>query len=485
MASLISWGRYAAVGLVLAVTFFQAPTSGRTASAAAAGTSTSSRLNIISIVTDDQAYWAMGASGNREIRTPNMDRLAREGARFVNAFVSTPVCSPSRASFLTGLYSTQLGITDWISPQEADAGLGLPPGAVTWPEIVRQHGYATALVGKWHLGTKPQFHPRMRGFDHFFGFLEGGNQPMNPTLEVDGTTQTLKGALPDLLTDDAIRFVETNRSQPFALLLHFRAPHRPFAPVPEQDRAAVDGLDPSIPQVPGLDVEQVKEATLEYYASIHSIDRNLGRLLEKLEQLQLNDKTIVLFTSDHGYNLGHHGLWSKGNAFWMAGGVHGPTRPNMFEESIRVPLLIRWPGVVEAGTQIDARVTQVDTLASVLGMLGMSLPDGLRQEGRDFSPLLRGQSLEWPTTVFGQYDLHNSGLAFMRMVRTPQWKLVRYYHANFLDELYHLEKDPEETTNLYRLPEHQEIREDLESRLLEWQRSIGDPVLGGVPRPPY
>ncbi|MPY88794.1 MAG: sulfatase-like hydrolase/transferase [Luteitalea sp.] len=459
--------------------------SGRAAARATAAPSTSSRLNIISIVTDDQAPWAMGASGNQEIRTPNMDRLAREGARFVNAFVSTPVCSPSRASFLTGLYSTQLGITDWISPQEADAGLGLPPGVVTWPEILRQHGYATALVGKWHLGTKPQFHPRMRGFDHFFGFLEGGNRPMNPTLEVRGSNQTLKGSLPDLLTDDALRFVEAHRSQPFALLLHFRAPHMPFGPVPEQDQASVKGLDPSIPSVPGLDVEQVKEATREYYASVHSIDRNLGRLLEKLEQLGLDDKTIVLFTSDHGYNLGHHGLWSKGNAFSITGGVRGPTRPNMFEESIRVPLLIRWPGVVEPGTAIERMVTQVDTLASVLGMLGIPLPEALRQEGRDFSQLLRGELSDWPTTVFGQYDLHNSGLAYMRMARTAQWKLVRHYYANFLDELYHLEKDPTEMTNLYRNPEYQQIRQELEGQLLEWQRSIGDPVLSRSPQRPW
>src|SRR5438093_9374532 len=132
-----------------------------------------SQLNLISIVTDDQARWSVGAYGNRESRTPNMDRLAREGALFTNAFVATPVCSPSRAAFLTGKYGTQVGITDYITPLEARAGIGLPSATTTWPEVLQQHGYRTALFGKWHLGEQPQFHPHRHGFDYFFGSLAG------------------------------------------------------------------------------------------------------------------------------------------------------------------------------------------------------------------------------------------------------------------------------------------------------------------------
>jgi len=141
------------------------------------------KWNVVSIVTDDQGAWALGCYGNKECRTPNMDRLAREGARFLNAFTPTPVCSPSRASMLCSLYGTQVGITDWIAPQEADAGMGLAPDVLTWPKILHQQGYRTALIGKWHLGTQPRFHPTKNGFDHFFGFLGGGNQPMDPVLE--------------------------------------------------------------------------------------------------------------------------------------------------------------------------------------------------------------------------------------------------------------------------------------------------------------
>lgn len=438
------------------------------------------RLNLISIVTDDQARWAMGAYGNAEIRTPNMDRIAAEGARFPNAFVATPVCSPSRATFLTGLYGTQVGITDWIAPIESDAGLGLPP-ATTWPEVLQRHGYTTALVGKWHLGTRPEYHPTRHGFDHFFGFLGGGNRPMDPVLEVEGEQRQLKGPLPDLLTDDAIRFVEDNRDRPFALLLHFRAPHLPYGPVPEQDSAPFRDLDPTVPQEPGVVVDQIKRWTRDYYASIHSVDRNLGRLLDKLDELQLAGRTIVLFTSDHGYNIGHHGINTKGNGIWIAGGVRGPKRPNVFEESIRVPLAIRWPGVVSPGTEIPEMVSNVDMFASALGMLGVPVPEGVQQEGRDFSPLLHGAKTAWRDAVFAQYDLHNSGLAYMRMIRTREWKLVRRLRANFLDELYHLADDPGETLNLLRggqtAPEHRATLDELDRRLAEWRRAIGDPQL--------
>jgi uncharacterized sulfatase len=435
------------------------------------------RYNLISIVTDDQARWALGAYGNREVITPNMDRLSQTGARFLNAFCPTPVCSPSRASFLTGRYGTQLGITDWIAPEESDAGLGLPRDAVIWPQVLQKHGYATALIGKWHLGTQPQFHPTRRGFDHFVGFLGGGNRPIDPTLEADGKEQQLKGSLPDLLTDDALRFIQANKARPFAVLLHFREPHTPYGPVPEEDSAPFKNLDPTVPQAPGADVAQVKTWTRDYYASIHSVDRNLGRLLAKLDEWKLSGKTLILFTSDHGYMIGHHGLHAKGNAYWIAGGVRGPTRPNMFEESIKVPLLVRWPGVATPGTEIAEPVSNLDTFPSVLGMLNIPMPEGVKQEGTDFSPLVRGQKVPWRDAVFGQYDLHNSGLAYMRMVRTKEWKLVRHHHANYLDELYHLSADPSETRNLYRDSSHWSIREQLQTRLTQWQRSVGDPLL--------
>lgn len=442
-----------------------------------ASTGLQQRWNIISIVTDDQGRWSLGAYGNKESKTPNMDRLAREGARFLNAFTPTPVCSPSRASFLTGRYGTQVGITDYLTPVEQDQGLGLPAEATTWPAVLQKNGYRTALLGKWHQGALPQFHPTRRGFDHFYGFLGGGNQPMNPTLEVNGKETRLEGSLPDLLVDEANRFVTEHRDRPFALLVHFRAPHLPYGPVPAVDSSPFGDLDPAVPIVPGADVVQLKKWTRDYYASIHSVDRNLGRLLARLDELGLAGKTIVLFTSDHGYMIGHHGLHTKGNAWWVAGGVNGPKRPNMFDDSIRVPLLVRWPGVVKPGTDVAEIVSNIDTFASVLGMLGVPSPAGHRQEGMDFSLLLRDLKTGWRDTLYGQYDLHNTGLAYMRMIRTDRWKLVRHHFAWGLDELYDLQDDPGELRNLYNQPAQRETRDGLQTRLTAWMRSIQDPLL--------
>ncbi|MEZ6068828.1 MAG: sulfatase-like hydrolase/transferase [Pirellulales bacterium] len=437
------------------------------------------RPNLVAIVTDDQGRWAMGAYGNDEIHTPAMDRIAREGALFSNAFVSTPVCSPSRATYMTGRWPTQLGITDWLAPRETDDGAGL--AGLTWPAVLQKSGYRTALVGKWHLGTLPRFHPTRLGFDHFMGFLEGGNRPMDPTLEVDGEPRELQGPLPDLLVDDAITFIDKHRDGPFALCLHFRAPHLPYGPVPEQDLAPYRDLDPTLdPAVPGfVDRAKVKRSTKAYYASITSVDRNVARLLDQLDAWGLAEHTLVVFTSDHGYNEGRHGVNTKGNGAWIAGGVSGPKRPNMWDTSIRVPLAMRWPAVIRPGVTIDDVVCNIDMFRTMLGALGVPLPDDCQAAGVDFSPLLRGEALPPRGAIFGQYDLQNNGLAYLRMIRTDRYKYVRHFRANFMDELYDLENDPGETKNLARgrANEFGAVEAELRDRLSEWQRSINDPIL--------
>ncbi|MBI3878380.1 MAG: sulfatase-like hydrolase/transferase [Verrucomicrobia bacterium] len=435
------------------------------------------RFNLIAIVTDDQGRWSLGCYGNKDSITPHMDRLAREGALFVNAFTATPVCSPSRTTYLTGRWGTQVGITDYLAPVEETAGFGLGKQFTTWPEVLRKNGYVTGLVGKWHMGNKPEFHPTKHGFDYFAGFIGGGTLPMNPAYEVDGETKQREGAEPEVAVDHALKFIEANQAKPFALSLHFRAPHLPYGPVPEQDSAPFKNLDPTVPMEKGLDIAQVKSFTKAYYASIHSVDRNLGRLFARLEAMGLMERTIIMFTSDHGYNIGHHLIHTKGNGYWIAGGVNGPKRPNMWETSIRIPLLVRWPGVVKPGTRITEPVSNLDTFASVLGMLGVPMPSDVKQLGLNFTPLLRGQKVPWRDTIYGQFDLHNQGLAYMRMIRTGKWKLVRHNYTNGLDELYDLENDPDERKNLYANPQHETVRAELQAKLTEWQRSIDDPVL--------
>ncbi len=434
-------------------------------------------LNLVMVVTDDQAAWSVGCYGNKEVQTPNQDRLAREGARFDRAFVVTPVCSPSRATFLCGRYGTQVGITDWITPKQAEGGLGLAKKFVIWPEVLHQAGYRTGLVGKWHLGGKPEFHPTRRGFDHFFGNLGGGWKPLNPTFEVEGKDQEFKGASSDLMTDDALKFLDDNEAKPFALLVHFREPHTPYGPMPEEDTAVYRGKDLTIPDVPGLDKAKVKQITRDYFAAVHAVDRNLGRILDRLEKLKVLDHTIVMYTSDHGYNIGQHGIHHKGNGVWMIEGKKG-TRPNMFDTSLRIPWLVRWPGVIKPGTVLTHVITNLDTFPSVLGMLQVPMPKDLKLAGRDFTPLLRGQDVPWNDTFFGQYDLINGAKANMRMIRTPEWKLIRHYEAGGENELYHLKDDPGETRNLYGAEPEKQVQADLQRRLLEWMRSINDPLTG-------
>lgn len=453
------------------------------------------KMNVISIVTDDQASWSLGCYGNRESLTPHMDRIAKEGARFANAFTVTPVCSPSRVTFLTGKYGAQLGITDYIAPSVAKAGVGLPAKTVTWPKVLQGAGYTTALVGKWHLGEKRESHPNRQGFDHFYGFIGGGTTPMNPTYDFPDGPKVVQAYGADLLTDEAIRWIGSVKGgeKPFALCLHFREPHTAYTPVPEEDSRPFANLDPTVPESKGLDIDQVKRWTREYYAAIHSVDRNMGRLFAMLEKEGLWDTTIILFTSDHGYNIGHHGIHTKGNGLWVAGGVTGPKRPNMWDTSLRIPLMVRWPGVVEGGTVIEQQVLNLDTFPSMLAMLNVTPPSGWKVEGDNFAPLLRGQQITWRSEWFGQYDLHNSGLAYMRMIRTEDWKYVRHFHANLMDELYDLKNDPEESRNLLQGAGRRgpgakgakaaddakaaDVVAEMEEKLEQWMKRVNDPLL--------
>ena len=442
------------------------------------------KMNLISIVTDDQAEWSLGCYGNKESITPNMDRLAKEGARFANAFTVTPVCSPSRVTFMTGRWGTEMAVTDYLAPNEERSGIGLAADTVTWPKVLQQGGWATAHIGKWHLGQMPHNHPTKMGYDHFFGFLGGGNSPMNPTYDLPGGKKTLEGYGADLMTDDAIQWIGEQKSKPFVMTIHFREPHLAYKPVPKDDSAPFANLDPTVPKLKGLDIDQVKGWTRDYYASIHSVDRNLGRLFAYLEKEGLWDKTIISFQSDHGYNIGHHYIHTKGNGFWVAGGVSGPKRPNMWETSMRIPWLVRWPGVVKAGTVIEQPVQNLDTFATMLGMMGAEAPKSWTQHGVNLAPLLRGEKMTAHSEIYAQYDLHNSGLSYMRMIRTDHWKYVKHYHENMMDELYDIQNDPGETTNLVGRKKAgkgkenlADVRKELHAKLVAWQKSINDPVL--------
>jgi uncharacterized sulfatase len=205
------------------------------------------------------------------------------------------------------------------------------------------------------------------------------------------------------------------------------------------------------------------------------VDRNVGRLLDRLEALGLDRQTIVIFTSDHGYMVGEHGLWHKGNAEWLVEGKTG-SRPNLFDDAIRVPLLVSWPGVLAPGTVLEQVVSNLDVLPTVVDLVGLGIPENLAIRGRSLVPSLRGPSPAWDDTLYGQYDMHHGQVARMRMIRTPTWKLVRHFEPGGEDELYHLADDPGELRNLAASsePEHRRPREALARRLEDWMSRIHD-----------
>lgn len=478
----------------------------------ASGVDAPQKPNILFILTDDQAPWALGAeghplaesmgaalqdapgdfavlgAGHPDLRTPHMHRLAAEGAFFSNAFVATPVCSPSRAELMTGRYGSEVGIRDWIHPQR-EVDHGLDSGLLTWVDLLNQEGYATGLIGKWHLGTRDRHHPLTMGYDYFFGFRAGGIPPRDATLEDRGLAAVYEGFPQDIFTDRAIAFLRAHREEPFLLSLHYRAPHAAWLPLPEEDWAPYEGIDPVLPNpgYPLMDTERLRRYMPEYLAAVASIDRNLGRILDALDELGLAENTMVVFTSDHGYNMGHNGMWHKGNGHWLLtdppqGTYNVPQgqRPNMYDNSLKVPLLVRWPGVVAPGTVVESIVSNLDWYPTLAETGGADVPAGTPLRGRSFAPLLRGDAPpDWPTELYAAYSTHHQSWTHMRAWRTPRWKLVRDLLDARRDELFNLADDPAESVNLIAedTPEVRAALRYLDARIVERMTEIDDPAL--------
>jgi uncharacterized sulfatase len=298
----------------------------------------------------------------------------------------------------------------------------------------------------------------------------------------------LKGLLPDILTDDAVRFIGLSRERPWMLSLHFRAPHARWLPVAEEDWAPFKDLDPTIPnpKYPNLDIPRVKKMTREYLASVASVDRNVGRLLAELDRLKLAKNTIVIYSSDHGYNMGHNGIWHKGNGHWVlkpqppaAPNIPRGQRPNMYDNSLRVPTAIRWPGVFKPGTKITQTVSNLDWFPTILAMANVEIPKGSVIRGRNFVPLLRGKDPRWDNDFYAEYSTHHQSKTHMRMLRTSRWKLIRDFKNRDRDELYDLQKDPAEANNLIESKDliHRRIRVMLNQRIESQMRTLKDPAL--------
>lgn len=413
--------------------------------------------NLIFLYSDDQGAWTLGHSGNAQAHTPNIDQICRQGAWFANSFTTTPVCSPSRASLMTSRYALETGIEDYLSPG-VDGTKGLDPKLPVWPAQLRAAGYRTGLVGKWHLGFLPEYHPTRYGFEYFAGFLGGGSGPTDPTLEVEGVTREFRGPTPDIFTDHALQFMRRHRKEPFALCCHYREPHasnassgpaRTWLPIPEGDWARFRNLDPAIPNpnFDNLDTPELKRMMREYLASVACLDRNVGRVLTLLSELDLTRDTIVVFTADNGMNMGHNGIWHKGNGRYMLKNKRGD-RPNLYDNSLRVPAAVRFPARVKPGMRITQTITNLDWFPTLLSLTGTPLPNGTTIRGRDLTPLLTGRRPQWENDLYAEYNMRHGSQADLRAWRTKEWKLVRDLRNEGRDELYDLKRDPAEAANL-------------------------------------
>ncbi|MCB1122010.1 MAG: sulfatase-like hydrolase/transferase, partial [Verrucomicrobiae bacterium] len=352
----------------------------------------------------------------------------------------------------------------------------------TWPQLLRQKGYRTAIFGKWHLGIRPESSPKEFGYDNASLFKDGpgGATKMDPLMEIDGVQQPMTGFGGDIITGQAIEFIKENaRKGPVLVSLHLREPHIPYEPVPDiDDKVYRNRKIEEIPEWPGLDRQWAEDTMRSYYKSVASIDRNVGRLLDTLDDLKLSDNTVVIYSSDHGYMIGHNGVYGKGTATYAGGDIRSASRrPNMFDNAIRVPLLIRWPEVIRPGMRIKQMVTNLDYFPTLLTIADAQslLPDDYPIFGRDFTPLLRGELVQWRTVIFGDYDMYHYVKDSMRMIRTEDWKLVMHTHLEFPPELYDLRNDPGERVNLANRIDYFDTYLDLRRRLYRWQVWMADP----------
>tara|TARA_R110001592_G_scaffold344405_1_gene635596 strand:+ start:17132 stop:18379 length:1248 start_codon:yes stop_codon:yes gene_type:complete len=405
---------------------------------------------------------------------------------------------------MTGRYASEYNVLDFIvSPTHSvlqydpKVNAGLDPSSTTFAEMLQKAGYNTGLVGKWHLGDwtskeGEKYHPKNHGFDFFMGLPGGGTTPENPELEVNGKLEIIKGLTTDILADQAIAFIEKSRDAPFLLCFNTRAPHSQWLPVADVDWAPFKNMDPIIPNpnYPDLDIEKTKRKMREYLASTAGMDRNVGRLMASLEKTGRIDNTIVIFLSDHGYNMGHNGIEHKGNGKWITKtipadneNINSGYRPNLYDNSIKIPAIVYWKGVTLAGRKIDQTISVLDIYPTLLEMAGVDLPSPEEHllRGRSLVPLLKGeQPIHWDNDFYSEYSMINYATSFLRSYRTPEWKLVRDFIDPKRDELYHIALDPEENINLINdsSNEVREVIDSLHKKILSKMEEINDPLLG-------
>jgi N-acetylglucosamine-6-sulfatase len=430
--------------------------------------------NIILILSDDHQYNTMGFMGNPKfLETPHLDRMANGGAHLQNTFVNTSLCSPGRATILTGMYTHKHGVVDNDSP--------VPPQNIFFPEYLQQRGYETAFIGKWHMGNvsdEPQ-----KGFDKWISF-KGQGVYYNPDLNIDGKPVHREGYITDILTEYAVDYLKQEHEKPFMLILSHKAVHAMFEPAERHKGKYSDAkieypvtmadTDENYKDKPrwvrdqrdgwhGVDYMYHGELRVGfddfyrmYCETLLALDDSIGSVMNTLKETALENSTVMIYSSDNGFSLGEHGLIDK---------------RQMYEESIRIPLLVYSPGLIKPGLKIPGLIQNIDFAPTILDLAGIKTPEHM--DGKSFAPLLKDERPEWRDEIFYEYfwerPFPHTPTVFG--IRTKKYKYMTYHGIWDIDELYDIENDPEEKYNLIKKPELEELYKSLNKKIYDWLES--------------
>lgn len=441
--------------------------------------------NLVVVLVDDLRWDDIACAGHPFVKTPNIDRIAHEGARFRNAFATTPLCSPSRASFLTGLYTHHHGILDNTNRSAESHRLK------TFPQALQKSGYRTAFIGKWHMGNDDSPRP---GFDHWV-CLKGQGTSFDPRLNINGQHENFTGHTTDVLNQKALEFLRQDHEGPFCLYLSHKALHPElmqrddgsisdpgagrFLPAKRHQSLYADDAIPrrlnvtdSLEDKPALDrkIEGLPplgpktgtsdETIRDRLRMLAGVDEGLGQLVDELERTGRLNETVIVFTGDHGYWYGEHGLSVE--------------RRLAYEEAIRIPLLIRYPRLIKPGRVLDEFALSIDLAPTLLELAGAGPVSPM--DGRSLVPLFKGDvPSDWRSSFLIEYHTEtvfprvvNMGY---RAIRTKHWKYIQYQDQKGMDELYELKRDPYEMQNAIQGPSSALVLDRLKAELKHLQAS--------------
>ncbi len=453
--------------------------------ASAQSSSGERKPNILLTLGEGQRDDALSLAGNRILQTPNHDRIGREGVRFRNSFVTNSLCAPARAVVMTGMYSHATGALDNTTTR------AIPASMPMFTDLLHQAGYEVALCGKAHISRGAQD----RYWDYYFAYNAPSTNYYHPVLQEGragkiSAPEKYSGYADDVITDHALDWLKQKRDKPFCLLLWWQAPHAPFyrarrhldlyngIPIPkpatfDDDLRGYPGKPRAFANADNKigttilsddDPRTLEELVKDYYAGLVAVDENLGRVFDWLTESGQLDETVILHNADHGFFLGEWRMYDK---------------RFMHEPSIRVPMMIRYPKAFQAGRVVDEMVLNLDVAPTLLELAGIGLPP--QTQGRSLVKLAKGQETNWRKDWLYEYYEYPASQQVKphRGIRTERYKFIEYYTPPQEFELYDLQADPGERTNLYTDPNYDELRRTLRARLTQLRRETADPALAG------